>query len=64
MSSAISSNPGLTGWAQVNYGYGSSVEDAVQKLQYDLYYIKNVSLFFDLWIILKSIRIVLFGYGR
>jgi sugar transferase (PEP-CTERM system associated) len=56
--------PGLTGWAQVNYGYGSSVEDAVQKLQYDLYYIKNVSLLFDLWIILKSIRIVLFGYGR
>ncbi|MFN7622214.1 MAG: TIGR03013 family XrtA/PEP-CTERM system glycosyltransferase, partial [Acidobacteriota bacterium] len=56
--------PGLTGWAQVNYGYGSSVEDALQKLQYDLYYIKNVSLLFDLWIILKSIRIVLFGYGR
>ncbi|NDD65701.1 MAG: TIGR03013 family PEP-CTERM/XrtA system glycosyltransferase [Acidobacteria bacterium] len=56
--------PGLTGWAQVNYGYGSSVEDAVQKLQYDLYYIKNVSLLFDIWIILKSIRIVLFGYGR
>lgn len=56
--------PGLTGWAQVNYGYGSTVEDAVQKLQYDLYYIKNVSLFFDLWIIIKSIRIVLFGYGR
>ncbi len=56
--------PGLTGWAQVNYGYGASVEDAVQKLQYDLYYIKNVSLLFDLWIILKSIRIVLFGYGR
>ncbi len=56
--------PGLTGWAQVNYGYGSSVEDAIQKLQYDLYYIKNVSLLFDLWIILKSIRIVLFGQGR
>ena len=56
--------PGLTGWAQVNYGYGSTVEDAVQKLQYDLYYIKNVSLLFDIWIILKSIRIVLFGYGR
>jgi lipopolysaccharide/colanic/teichoic acid biosynthesis glycosyltransferase len=56
--------PGLTGWAQVNYGYGSSVEDAIQKLQYDLYYIKNVSLVFDIWIIFKSIRIVLFGYGR
>lgn len=56
--------PGLTGWAQVNYGYGSSVEDAIQKLQYDLYYIKNVSLLFDIWIIFKSIRIVLFGHGR
>ncbi len=56
--------PGLTGWAQVNYGYGSSVEDAIQKLQYDLYYIKNVSLLFDIWIIFKSIKIVLFGYGR
>jgi sugar transferase (PEP-CTERM system associated) len=56
--------PGLTGWAQVNYGYGSSVEDAIQKLQFDLYYIKNVSLLFDIWIIFKSIRIVLFGYGR
>ncbi len=56
--------PGLTGWAQVMYGYGSSVEDALQKLQYDLYYIKNVSFWFDLWIILKSIRIILFGRGR
>ena len=56
--------PGLTGWAQVNYGYGASVEDALQKLQYDLYYIKNVSLLFDIWIIFKSIKIVLFGYGR
>lgn len=56
--------PGLTGWAQVNYGYGASVEDAMQKLQYDLYYIKNVSLLFDIWIIFKTIKIVLFGYGR
>jgi sugar transferase (PEP-CTERM system associated) len=56
--------PGLTGWAQVSYGYGASVEDALQKLQYDLYYIKHVSLWFDLWIVLKSIRIVLFGRGR
>ncbi|HKE03289.1 MAG TPA: TIGR03013 family XrtA/PEP-CTERM system glycosyltransferase, partial [Blastocatellia bacterium] len=56
--------PGLTGWAQVNYGYSSSVKDAIQKLQYDLYYIKNVSLLFDIWIIFKTIRIVLFGYGR
>ena len=56
--------PGLTGWAQVMYGYGSSVEDARQKLQYDLYYVKNVSFWFDLWIILKSLRTILFGRGR
>ncbi|MBO0720254.1 MAG: TIGR03013 family PEP-CTERM/XrtA system glycosyltransferase [Blastocatellia bacterium] len=56
--------PGLTGWAQVNYGYGSSVDDAIQKLQYDLYYIKHVSLMFDIWIIFRSIKTVLFGYGR
>jgi len=56
--------PGLTGWAQVNYGYGASVEDAIQKLQYDLYYIKNVSLLFDIWIMFKTIKTVLFGYGR
>jgi sugar transferase (PEP-CTERM system associated) len=56
--------PGLTGWAQVNYGYGSSVEDAIQKFQYDLYYIKNASLLFDLWILLKSVKIVLLGRGQ
>lgn len=56
--------PGLTGWAQVNYGYGSSVEDALQKFQYDLYYIKNASLLFDLWIMLKSVKIVLLGRGQ
>jgi len=56
--------PGLTGWAQINYGYGSTVDDAIQKLQYDLYYIKNVSLMFDIWIIFRSIKTVLFGHGR
>lgn len=56
--------PGLTGWAQVNYGYGASVEDSMQKLQYDLYYIKNVSLLFDIWIMFKTIKVVMFGYGR
>jgi len=56
--------PGLTGWAQVNYRYGSSIEDAIEKLTYDLYYIKNMSLFLDLRIILKTIRICLFGMGR
>lgn len=56
--------PGLTGWAQVNYGYGSTVEDALQKFQYDLYYIKNASLLFDVWILLKSVKIVLLGRGQ
>lgn len=56
--------PGVTGWAQVRYDYGASVEDALQKLQYDLYYIKNASLMFDLWILLESVKIVLFGRGR
>ncbi len=53
--------PGITGWAQVKYHYGASVEDAAEKLKYDLYYIKNMSLGFDLFIIFETIRIVLFG---
>jgi len=56
--------PGLTGWAQVNYKYGSTVEDAIEKLRYDLYYIKNMSLFLDLRILLKTVRVSLFGMGR
>lgn len=56
--------PGLTGWAQVNYKYGESIEDALEKLQYDLFYIKNRSLYLDLSIILKTIRIVLTGAGQ
>ena len=56
--------PGLTGWAQINYEYGASVEDALEKLQYDLYYIKNASLLFDLWILLQSFKIIIFGRGR
>jgi sugar transferase (PEP-CTERM system associated) len=55
--------PGLTGWAQVRYAYGSSVEDAFQKLEYDLFYLKNMSLTFDLAIALQTIRIVLGGRG-
>jgi sugar transferase (PEP-CTERM system associated) len=55
--------PGLTGWAQVQYSYGSSVEDAYNKLEYDLFYLKNMSLIFDLAIILKTIRIVAGGHG-
>ncbi|MCP4371018.1 MAG: exopolysaccharide biosynthesis polyprenyl glycosylphosphotransferase, partial [Deltaproteobacteria bacterium] len=56
--------PGITGWAQVRYGYGASVEDAVEKLNYDLFYIKNVSIFMDLIIVLRTVKIVLFGKGR
>ncbi len=55
--------PGITGWAQIRYPYGASLEDAAQKLRYDLYYIKNMSLTFDLFIIFDTIKIVLFGKG-
>lgn len=55
--------PGITGWAQVRYRYGASVEDAVEKLRYDLYYIKNLSFFLDMLIILETIKVVLFGRG-
>ncbi|MHB1132137.1 MAG: sugar transferase [Chloroflexota bacterium] len=51
--------PGLTGWAQVMYRYGSSVEDALMKLQYDLYYVKHQSIFLDILIVLKTVGIVL-----
>jgi len=60
----LSVKPGVTGWAQVKYGYGASVEDALEKLQYDLYYIKNLSLFLDLLILLNTIQVVLFARGR
>jgi lipopolysaccharide/colanic/teichoic acid biosynthesis glycosyltransferase len=56
--------PGITGWAQVMYPYAATLEEAKEKLQYDLYYIKNMSLVLDLAILLKTIRIVLFGRGR
>ena len=55
--------PGITGWAQVLYPYGASREDALEKLQYDFYYIKNYSLMLDFSIIIKTIRVVLFGKG-
>ena len=55
--------PGLTGWAQVRYTYGASVEDALQKLQYDLFYIKNLSLAMDLFIILDTVKTVLLRRG-
>src|SRR5208337_175427 len=55
--------PGLTGWAQVMHPYSSSLEQTQEKLQYDLYYLKNMGFFLDLAILLKTIRIVLFGRG-
>jgi sugar transferase (PEP-CTERM system associated) len=55
--------PGLTGWAQINYPYGASIEDARQKLQYDLFYIKNHSLILDAIILFETIKIILFGRG-
>jgi sugar transferase (PEP-CTERM system associated) len=55
--------PGITGWAQVRYKYGNTVEDSKQKLQYDLYYIKNMSLGLDLLIMFQTIKIVLLGRG-
>jgi lipopolysaccharide/colanic/teichoic acid biosynthesis glycosyltransferase len=55
--------PGITGWAQLCYPYGSSVEDAAQKLQYDLYYVKNHNLLFDITILLQTVEVVLMGKG-
>jgi exopolysaccharide biosynthesis polyprenyl glycosylphosphotransferase len=55
--------PGITGWAQVRYSYGATIEDAEEKLQYDLYYVKNMSIFLDMLILLSSIQVVLFGKG-
>jgi exopolysaccharide biosynthesis polyprenyl glycosylphosphotransferase len=56
--------PGITGWAQVNYPYGESEEDAIEKLKYDLYYIRNYSLKLDAMIALKTVHVMLFGNGR
>jgi sugar transferase (PEP-CTERM system associated) len=55
--------PGLTGWAQVKYRYGASREDAMEKLRYDLYYIKHLSVFFDLTIVFDTVKVVLFRKG-
>lgn len=55
--------PGLTGWAQIKYPYGSSVEDTIEKLMYDLYYIKNQSLLLDAMILFETVKTVLFGRG-
>ncbi len=55
--------PGITGWAQVRYAYGASIDDTVEKLQYDLYYVKNHGLFLDLMTIIATIEVVLWGKG-
>ena len=55
--------PGITGWAQIRYPYGATVEDAIQKLQYDLYYVKNHTLFLDVIILFQTAQVVLFGKG-
>jgi lipopolysaccharide/colanic/teichoic acid biosynthesis glycosyltransferase len=55
--------PGITGWAQLCYPYGSSERDSLEKLQYDLYYIKNNSLLFDLAILVQTVEVVLMGKG-
>jgi lipopolysaccharide/colanic/teichoic acid biosynthesis glycosyltransferase len=55
--------PGLTGWAQVRYAYGASVEDAIQKLQYDLFYIKHLSLALDLYIVFETAKTVVLRRG-
>jgi lipopolysaccharide/colanic/teichoic acid biosynthesis glycosyltransferase len=54
--------PGITGWAQVNYKYGSSIEDAIEKLQFDFFYLKNRSLTLDILIILKTVKMFIFNY--
>jgi lipopolysaccharide/colanic/teichoic acid biosynthesis glycosyltransferase len=55
--------PGVTGWAQVKYRYGSSTEDATEKLRYDLYYIKHLSVFFDLTIVIDTVKVIFSGRG-
>jgi lipopolysaccharide/colanic/teichoic acid biosynthesis glycosyltransferase len=58
-----SMKPGLTGWAQLCYPYGSSERDALEKLQFDLYYVKNQSLLFDVMILVQTVEVVLWGKG-
>ena len=53
--------PGITGWAQVKFSYGASVEDSKAKLGYDLYYVRQANLFLDLLVLIKTIRVILFG---
>ena len=55
--------PGVTGWAQVRYTYGASVEDAMEKLQFDLFYIKHMTITFDLFVLLSTVKTVILRRG-
>jgi lipopolysaccharide/colanic/teichoic acid biosynthesis glycosyltransferase len=55
--------PGITGWAQVRYDYGATVEDALRKLEYELFYLQNMSVLFDLAIMFATVRVMLSGSG-
>ncbi len=55
--------PGLAGWAQLSYPYGATVEEAAEKLKYDLFYVKNHNLLLDLLILIQTVEVVLFGRG-
>jgi lipopolysaccharide/colanic/teichoic acid biosynthesis glycosyltransferase len=55
--------PGITGWAQVSYPYGASIKDSREKLQYDLYYVKNYSVFLDVNILLLTVQVIILGKG-
>src|SRR5690606_30964826 len=55
--------PGITGWAQVQQGYAAGVEDTIEKLEYDLYYVKHLSFWLDVFIMLRTVRIILTGFG-
>jgi lipopolysaccharide/colanic/teichoic acid biosynthesis glycosyltransferase len=55
--------PGITGWAQLCYSYGASEQDAIEKLQYDLYYVKNHGLIFDILILLQTVEVIVLGKG-
>jgi lipopolysaccharide/colanic/teichoic acid biosynthesis glycosyltransferase len=59
----FSVKPGITGWAQVNFGYCATISDSIEKLNYDFFYIKNMSNLMDLLVMLQTIKILLFGHG-
>lgn len=63
-SQRLAVKPGLSGWAQVKYPYASTIEQTEEKLQYDLYYIKNMSFLLDTVVLLKTVRVMLFGKGK